>query len=195
MTAAASQGSIHYEKGSLVMYALKESLGEETANRVLREFLRANQYQSPPFVTSEALVERFEAAAPDSLKGFVGDLFRKITLYDNRATGATYRETADGRYRVTLTVEARKQQADSIGASPTEAPMDLPVEIGVFAEEIDVGAEDQRTLYRQTHRLTSGTQEITVTVDEKPARAGVDPFTLLIDRETEDNMTTVTRAE
>ncbi|MCS3650090.1 hypothetical protein GGP80_003019 [Salinibacter ruber] len=34
-----------------------------------------------------------------------------------------------------------------------------------------------------------------MTVDEKPARAGVDPFTLLIDRETEDNMTTVTRAE
>lgn len=195
MTAAASQGYIHYEKGSLVMYALKEYLGEETVNRVLREFLRANQYQSPPFVTSEALVERFEAAAPDSLKGFVGDLFRKITLYDNRATGATYRETADGRYRVTLTVEARKQQADSIGASPTEAPMDLPVEIGVFAEESDAGAEDQRTLYRQTHRLTSGTQEITVTVGEKPERAGVDPFTLLIDRETEDNMTTVTRAD
>ncbi len=58
-----------------------------------------------------------------------------------------------------------------------------------------MGAEDQRTLHRQTHRLTSGTQEITVTVDEKPARAGVDPFTLLIDRETEDNTTTVTRAE
>lgn len=47
MTAAASQGSIHYEKGSLVMYALKESFGEETANRVRRRFLRVGQYQSP----------------------------------------------------------------------------------------------------------------------------------------------------
>lgn len=47
MTAAASQGSIHYEKSSLVMYALKKSLGEETANRVRRRFLRVGQYQSP----------------------------------------------------------------------------------------------------------------------------------------------------
>ena len=117
-------------------------------------------------MTSEALVERFEAAAPDSLEGFVGDRFRDITLYENRATGATHIKTEDGRYRVTLAAQARKQQANGIGTSLTEAPMDLPVEIGGFAEESDVGAEDQRTLhgrkhYRRKHRLTSGTQEIT----------------------------------
>jgi ABC-2 type transport system permease protein len=195
MTAAASQGYIHYEKGSLVMYALKEYLGEDTVNRVLREFLRAHRYESPPFVTSEALVKRFEAAAPDSLKGFVGDLFREITFYDNRAVEATYAETDDGRYRVELTVEAHKQQADSIGASPTSVPMNDVVEIGVFATGADVDAENQRTLYRKKRRLTGGKQTITVTVDEEPARAGVDPFTLLIDRETEDNMTMVTRAD
>jgi ABC-2 type transport system permease protein len=194
MDVAQGQQYIHYEKGSLATYALKEYLGEDTVNRVLREFLADHRYETPPFTTSEALVERFEAAAPDSLKGFVGDLFRKITLYDNRAVEATYTPTEDGRYEVDLTVEAQKQQADSIGASPTEAPMDLPVEIGVFATNADVDAEEQRTLYRQKHRLTDGTQTITVTVDEKPARAGVDPYTLLIDRETDDNLTAVTEA-
>ena len=195
MDAAAGQQYIHYEKGSLVLYALKEYLGEDTVNRVLRRFLRDHRYESPPFTTSEALVERFEAAAPDSLDGFVGDLFRKITLYDNRAVDATYTETDDGRYRFDLTVRARKQQADSIGASPTEKPMDLPVEIGVFAETADVTADGQRTLYRNRHRVTDGEQTITVTVDEKPARAGIDPYTLLIDRETDDNLTDVTQAQ
>jgi aminopeptidase N len=177
------------------MYAMKEYLGEETVNRVLREFLRDHRFQEPPFTTSEALVERFEAAAPDSLEDFVGDLFREITFYDNRATEATYTKTEDGRYRVNLTIEARKQQADSLGASPTEAPMDLPVEIGVFASDADVDADDQRTLYRKKHRLESGEQTITVVVDEKPARAGADPYTLLIDRETDDNLADVTKAE
>ena len=195
MDAAVSQQYIHYEKGSLVMYAMKEYLGEETVNRVLREFLRDHRFQEPPFTTSEALVERFEAAAPDSLEDFVGDLFREITFYDNRATEATYTKTEDGQYRVDLTIEARKQQADSLGASPTEAPMDLPVEIGVFASDADVDADDQRTLYRKKHRLESGEQTITVVVDEKPARAGADPYTLLIDRETDDNLTDVTKAE
>lgn len=195
MDAAVSQQYIHYEKGSLVMYAMKEYLGEQTVNRVLRDFLRDHRFEEPPFTTSEALVERFEAAAPDSLDGFVGDLFREVTFYDNRATEATYTKTDDGRYRVTLTVEARKQQADSLGASPTAAPMDLPVEIGVFATDADVDADDQRTLYRKKHRLESGEQTITVVVDEKPARAGVDPYTLLIDRETDDNLTEVTKTQ
>ena len=189
MDVATGQQYIHYEKGSLVMYALKEYLGEETVNRVLREFLQAHRFETPPFTTSEALVERFEAAAPDSLTGFIGDLFRKVTFYDNRAMEATYTETEDGRYRVDLRVQARKLQADTLGASPTEAPMDLPVEVGVFATDAEVDADAQRTLYRQKHRITDGTQTISVTVDEEPARVGIDPFTLLIDRETDDNLT------
>lgn len=195
MDVAQGQQYIHYRKGSLVLYALKEYLGEQTVNRVLRSFLEDHRYESPPFTTSEALVERFEAAAPDDMEGFVGDLFRTITLYDNRAVDATYTETDDGRYRVDLTVQAQKQQADSIGASPAEVPMTLPVEIGVFAESADVDAEEQRTLYRKMHSLTDGEQTLTVTVDEEPARAGVDPFTLLIDRETEDNLTDVAAAD
>lgn len=195
MAVAAGQQYIHYEKGSLVMYALKEYMGEKTVNEVLRGFIRDHRYESPPFTTSEALVERFEAAAPDSLKGFVGDLFRKITLYDNRAVEATYQRTEDDRYRVDLTVSARKQQVDSLGGSPKEVPMDDVVEIGVFAREADVDADDQRTLYRRKHRLTGGEQTLTVTVDEEPARAGIDPYTLLIDRATDDNLTDVTRAD
>jgi ABC-type transport system involved in multi-copper enzyme maturation permease subunit len=194
MDAAAGQQYIHYEKGSLVLYALKEYLGEDTVNRVLRRFLRDHRYETPPFTTSEALVERFEAAAPDSLRGVVGDLFRKITLYDNRAVEATSTETDDGRYRVDLTVQAQKQQADTIGASPTAVPMDEPVEIGVYATDADVEADAQRTLYRELHRVTDGEQTITVTVDEEPARAGIDPRTLLIDRETDDNLTPVQSA-
>jgi len=193
MDVAPGQRYIHYRKGSLVMYAMKEYLGEDTVNRVLREFLQAHRFESPPFTTSEALVERFEAAAPDSLKGFVRDRFREITFYDNRAVKATYTDTDDGQYQVDLTLKAEKQQVDSLGGSPQPVPMDDVVEVGVFATEADVGAESQTTLYRGKHRLTGGKQTISVTVDEPPARAGVDPFTLLIDRETSDNLTSVTK--
>jgi ABC-type transport system involved in multi-copper enzyme maturation permease subunit len=191
---AAQQGYIHYRKGSLAMYALKDYLGEDTVNRVLRDFLAEHKFETPPFTTSEALIERFEAAAPDSLKGFVGDLFREITLYENRAVDATYTETDAGRYEVTLTVSATKRQADSLGTE-TEVPMNDPVAIGVFGTDAEVGDPEQETLYLQKHTLTSGEQTITVTVDEEPARAGVDPFVTLVDRNTDDNVTDVTRAK
>ena len=54
---------------------------------------------------------------------------------------------------------------------------------------------EQETLYLQKHTLTSGEQTITVTVDEEPARAGVDPYVTLVDRNTDDNVTDVTRGE
>ena len=194
MDATTSQGYIHYRRGSLTMYALKDYLGEETVNRVLSDFLAEHKYESPPFVTSEALVRRFEAAAPDSLEGFVSDLFREITLYENRAVDATYTETDDGQYRVELTVNAKKLQADSLGTEQ-ETQLDAPLPIGVFAADADVGAEEQKELYLQKHDLTSGEQTVTITVDEKPARAGIDPYVTLVDRNTDDNVTSVSRAD
>ncbi len=189
-----NQNYIHYRKGSLVMYALKDYLGEATVNQVLRDFVADYKFTEPPFPTSEMLVERFEAAAPDSLEGFVGDLFREITLYENRATEATYTETDDGQYRVDLTVEAKKLQADSLG---TETPVEMGdyVDIGVFANDADVGTEEQEVLYLQKHSLTDGEQTVTVTVDEEPAQAGVDPYVKLVDRNTDDNVTEVSEGE
>jgi hypothetical protein len=95
---------------------------------------------------------------------------------------------------VDLTINARKLQADSLG---TESPVDIDayVDIGVFATEADVGDADQQTLYLKKHRLTDGEQTISVTVDEAPARAGVDPYVVLIDRNTDDNLTDVVPAE
>ncbi|WP_181885113.1 hypothetical protein [Pontibacter diazotrophicus] len=42
-------------------------------------------------------------------------------------------------------------------------------------------------LYLQKHRISSNRQSITVTVPQKPARAGIDPRHLLIDWEMNNN--------
>jgi hypothetical protein len=44
-----------------------------------------------------------------------------------------------------------------------------------------------KPLYVQKHRVRSGRQTITVTVPEKPARGGIDPYNLL-DWEEGDNI-------
>jgi hypothetical protein len=44
------------------------------------------------------------------------------------------------------------------------------------------------------HRIRSGKQTITVVVPREPARAGIDPYRKLIDRERGDNMVEVETA-
>jgi len=84
-----------------------------------------------------------------------------------------------------------------VDAAGTEAsvPMDDLVEIGIFATDASLSADGQRVLYRKKHRLRSGGQPLTVTVDEKPARAGVDPYNLFVDERPDDNLTDVARLE
>lgn len=87
---------------------------------------------------------------------------------------------------------ARKVAVDSVGAE-IEVPMDDWVEIGVFAP-----AEGERLgepLHLEKHRLRSGGQSITVTVPRKPARAGIDPYHLLIERDREDNSREVEKTD
>jgi hypothetical protein len=53
----ASQGYIHYRKGSVVMYYLREMIGEEAVNRPVRKVLTKYGYAPPPYPTSYALVD------------------------------------------------------------------------------------------------------------------------------------------
>ena len=85
--------------------------------------------------------------------------------------------------------QARKEVVDSVGVE-TEVPMNDLVEVGVFAAAEDGGAG--APLYLRVHRVRSGEQRITVTVPGKPARAGIDPRSLLIDVQAADNLWEIT---
>ena len=169
-----NQMYIHYQKGSLVFYALQDYLGEDTVNRAIAAYIKEVAFQGPPYTTSLELLAHLQRVTPPELQYLITDLFETITLYDNRAVAATASTRADGRYDVRLTVSVQKVRADELGAEREVAVHDL-IDVGIF------GA-DGKLLYLDKHWLRAGTQEITVTVPAPPARAGVDPLHKLIDR-------------
>jgi hypothetical protein len=95
-----------------------------------------------------------------------------------------------GAWRVTLHVDASKARADSVGRQ-TPIAMDDLVEIGVFAGEAGGELGPGEPLYLKRHRIRGGQQTITVTVPRRPARAGIDPYRTLIERERDDNVADV----
>jgi ABC-2 type transport system permease protein len=184
---AQRQGYVHYAKGALALHALRDYIGEAAMNRALRGFVdEFGGRNQPPFPTSRDLVAHLRAATPDSLQYVIADLFEEITLYDNRIEQATSERLPDGRYRVNLTVHARKLRADSIG-NETEVPLADYIEIGVFGER-ERGNRLGRPLYLRKHHVAAATAIIEVVVDEEPRRAGIDPYNRLIDRNPSDNV-------
>jgi hypothetical protein len=185
----AEQGYIHYRKASVVLYHLKEMIGEEAVNRALRGLVERYGYSGPPYPTSWALLDALRQETPADLQPLLKDLFEDITLFSNRTLEATARKRADGRFDVAIEVEARKFKADDKGAE-TEAPLDDWVEIGAFAKP-EQGRKYGKTLYRQRVRLREARSRHTFVVDEAPEQAGIDPFLLLVDRVPEDNLKSI----
>jgi len=110
-----NQGYIHYRKGSLVMYALRDALGEEALNGALKRYVREVAFQEPPYTYSRELVDLIREANPEGRERLIEDLFDNITIYDVKTREASVEELGDGRYRVRVAVEAHKFRADGQG--------------------------------------------------------------------------------
>lgn len=186
-----NQQYLHYRKGSVVFYRLREEMGEAALNRALHKFLQAKAFQQPPYTTSVELLDFIRAKAKPEQQALITDLFEKISFYDNRVIAASAKKRSDGRYDVTLQLHAAKLYADGIGKE-TPATLDDWIEVGVFARGASGKERDEKTLYLQRHHITSGDPTLTVTVDGEPYEAGFDPYNKLIDRVSADNRKRVT---
>lgn len=185
----ASQGYIHYNKGSLALYYLKEMIGEEAVNRALRDLVSRFAYAPPPYPTSYELVDRLRANTPGEYRYLIRDLFEEITLFSNRTLEATARKRPDGQFEVTVKAESKKFKADEKG-NERETPVSDWIEIGAFAKP-EKGKKFGRTLYRERIRVESPAVVRTFLTKELPEKAGIDPFFLLVDRTKDDNLKSV----
>jgi aminopeptidase N len=185
-----SQGYIHYRKGSLAMYYLREMIGEEAVNRALRKVLGQYGYQQPPYPTSYALMDALREQTPPELQYLLQDLFYDITLFSNRALTATAHKRSDGKYDVTVEVETKKYKAGEKG-NETEVPVNDWIEVGALAAP-EKGKKYGKVLHRKRVHMTARKGTYTFTTDTLPDKAGIDPLLLLVDRVPDDNMAKVT---
>jgi ABC-2 type transport system permease protein len=179
---------VWYQKGSIVLYALSDYIGEDKLNAALRDFLVRYRYanatdnQDTAYPDTRQFVDTLRAATPPEYRYYISDAFEHIVFYDNKAVSASYVETSDKKYKVTLTVQARKVRADGNGA---ESPMPLAdyIDVGVFSGKKD----HEKQLYLKKQKFTQEKQTFEIVVDEIPTRAGIDPYNKLIDRISDDN--------
>jgi hypothetical protein len=179
-----NQQYIHYRKGSLVMYALRDYIGEDRVNAACREFIKKYAFTGPPYPTALDLVEEFKKVTPPEQQAIIHDLFETITLYDNKTTEVKATQLPDGKYRVTFTVESKKLRGDGKGAEQPIA-IDDWIDVGVLAT--GKTKDDDTVLFMEKRHITQPTTSFDIIVASKPTKAGIDPFNKLIDRNPDDN--------
>ena len=186
-----NQQYIHYNKGSLAWYALRDAIGEETLNAVLKLFLQQYAFQPPPYPTTRELMAMLRAGTDPKHHALIEDLFEKIVFFDNRATTATAKKRDDGKYVVTLELHAAKLEAAGKGEEK-ELALGDEIDVGIFARPASGKEDDEKVLYLKKHRFTGADTTLELVVDGEPFDAGIDPYNKLIDRVPDDNRRSVT---
>jgi len=84
---------------------------------------------------------------------------------------------------VHLTIDAKKYRSDGKGQEHLIPLHDL----------IDIGVQDAKGkfLYLAKQKIEQEHQDFTVTVDQLPSQAGIDPLIKLVDRNPDDNLAKV----
>ncbi|HRP89253.1 MAG TPA: M1 family aminopeptidase [Edaphocola sp.] len=181
-----NQQYIHYQKGSVIMYALKDYIGEDALNGALQQFIKAYAFQNPPYVTSKQFVPYLKAATPDSLKYIIKDFFETITIYENYVDSLGFTKLSNGKYKVNLTVGSVKFLVDSMGNNK-KIPVNDYIDIGIFGKVKDKKS-DYHPLILQKMKIDGNKKRFEFIVDEEPQFAGIDPYNKLIDRTPDNNI-------
>lgn len=186
-----NQQYIHYAKGSVALYFLRDQLGEDVVNRALARLIGEAKYKADPYPRSVDLVRLLKEEAGPDKADLISDTLEKITLYDLKAQEATAEKLPDGKYKVALKVSVAKLYADGQGKE-TKAPLSLPVDVGLFtANPGDDGFDASKVVMVEKRPIDDNTVMIQLITDKLPTHAGIDPYNKLIDRNSDDNIVKV----
>nr|WP_315475864.1 M1 family aminopeptidase [uncultured Undibacterium sp.] len=180
------QQYIHYQKGSLIFYRLRDEIGEDALNRALKRFLQDKAYQQAPYTTTKELLTYIREAAPQDKHALIADMFEKIVFYDNRVTEAKAVKRTDGQWDVTMKLHLAKIEVDGKGKE-TPRTYDEAVEIAIFSRAPGAKEKDEKVLFIEKRVLQGNAPSVTITVKDKPFEVGVDPYNKMIDRVSKDN--------
>lgn len=163
------QSYLYYRKGSIVMYALRDLLGEPTFHRALRNFAgeQGGAGHQPRFAD---LVRHIQAVAPPQHHQLIDQWLKDIVLYDIRLTSAKVKPIGS-RYEVTMTID-------------TNLRFDESIEVGLFTRDESPIAVAHQPLHR-------GRNTVVMIADKKPALAIADPYFTRVDVNRFDNQKSI----
>ncbi len=183
------QQYIYYQKASVVMYYLKEMIGEKKVNQALKSMVETYGYKNSPFPTSIDAVNELRKVTPDSLQYLIPDMFENITLFSNRMLETKYKKVGS-EYEVTLKTTSEKFKSDALGKE-TQIPVADYIDIAIFAEPKNQSGLGKSLVYKRM-KITQKDNLFIFKTKEKPFQAGIDPYNYLIDRIPDDNLKKIT---
>lgn len=181
------QPFVHYQKGGLAMYAIRESLGEKKVNDALKALIDNHSFPGMKPSADDFVKEMSRRATPFE-NAMVKNHLKKVIVYDNSIKVLSCKAIADGRFKLRLLVSVRK--IDETGLKSKQLETDDLIDIGLFeAAEPTWNSETKPIYFRKLHFVRPRTI-VEVVVDKQPKVGAVDPYGYLPDGDQKNNIAT-----
>jgi ABC-2 type transport system permease protein len=180
------QPFVSYQKGGLVMYRLREILGEEKVNQALRDLLAEHAYPKPKAAAND-LIRALVRSASAAQNRLIEDCFRKVVTHRLAIKIVSCQQMANGRFSLTVKVMSTKMGQRADGKSIV-VPSDDDWDIAVFDQPSDQWNPASKPVYCQKHHFSKPVSIIRLVVDKKPKAVAIDPYGYGLDESPEDNL-------
>ncbi|MEH3114192.1 ABC transporter permease/M1 family aminopeptidase [Pedobacter terrae] len=175
------QSYVHYQKGGLTMYAIKETMGEQQFNAVLHQLILEHQYPKPKATAADLVNTLLKQAQPKDKK-FINDCFNEVVTYDLGVKVINCKVLKNGKYQVDLLLDAERLSKGS-----RQLP-DLKIDLACFdALEMDWKSNTKPVYFQKVH-ITKNITRLSIIVNYKPKTVAIDPYGYILDENRSDNL-------
>jgi len=169
------QGYLSYGKNYTVMLALRDLIGEETLNHVLRKLADNHRDKTEFDVQSLEFLAELYQITPNEYHVLIDDWFKRVITYDLSAEEASYTELENGTFEITLNINAKRFETNENGAE-VEISINEPISIGLFSTHPSQVSGNESIIYLKSHQITQKKMDLKIIVDRLPKYVAIDPF-------------------
>jgi ABC-2 type transport system permease protein len=177
------QNHVHYQKGGLILYAVKEVLGEQKMNKILKDLLTKHQNPNRKAITKD-LIDELMKAAPANQKSFIDESFNQVVDYKMELKVVQCKKLANSKFSVDLEINIVKNKS---GIDQLLAP-DMDVGLAFFDQPVLDLDRNSKPIYFKKYHFNQLITKLTIVVDQKPKTIALDPYGYLLDANLKDNM-------
>ncbi|OJW03639.1 MAG: hypothetical protein BGO52_15770 [Sphingobacteriales bacterium 44-61] len=188
LDSATGQPFVHYQKGSLAMYALKENLGEEKLTHALQSLWTKHAAPGPKAKPEHLKQELYKDASPAQAI-LINELLSKMIIWSMKLSLIECKQLPDGRFSLTVQVNIVKNNGRYHSFKPL--PIDDDITIAVFEQQPEDWGRYTQPLHLQTYHFTNGETRLTMIVNKKPASVIIDPYGYMPEETQQDNIITI----
>lgn len=168
---------LQYNKGMVIMYQLRQLIGESNVNKALKSVYKNYSYPNKPADSRDLIAEIYKVT-PTELYSKIDEMFKQIITYSSKVESVNSRMISDKKYEVTFTVSTSKFKEDSKGKRKL-IPNDATIDIGIY--------DENDKLIVQSFPIKSNKVEGEITVLTPPNSIVIDPNLKNMDTFLEDN--------